>query len=43
MEWNVLDWNTPSIEFYDALGAKCQREWLGYRLGGQALRDLATA
>ena len=43
MEWNVLDWNTPSIEFYDALGAKCQREWLGYRLSGQALRDLATA
>lgn len=40
-EWNVLDWNEPSIRFYESLGAKPQSEWIGYRLTGQALRDLA--
>jgi GNAT superfamily N-acetyltransferase len=28
VEWNVLDWNTPSIAFYERLGARIQREWL---------------
>lgn len=28
VEWNVLDWNAPSISFYERLGAKIQREWL---------------
>ena len=42
-EWNVLDWNTPAIEFYEALGAKPLSEWVGYRLEGQALRDLAES
>jgi GNAT superfamily N-acetyltransferase len=27
LEWNVLDWNTPSIEFYQALGGKIMKEW----------------
>lgn len=36
-EWSVLDWNTPSIAFYEAIGAKAQDEWLGYRLEGEAL------
>ncbi len=40
-EWNVLDWNEPSIKFYDALGAIPLSEWIGYRLTGQALHDLA--
>ena len=40
-EWSVLDWNAPAIEFYEALGAKPLSEWVGYRLEGQALRDLA--
>ena len=40
-EWNVLDWNTPAIEFYEALGAKAQSEWIGYRLTGDALHELA--
>lgn len=31
-EWSVLDWNTPAIEFYEAMGAKAKSEWLGYRL-----------
>lgn len=40
-EWSVLDWNAPAIEFYEALGAKPLSEWVGYRLEGRALRDLA--
>ena len=40
-EWSVLDWNEPAIQFYESLGAKPQNEWVGYRLTGQALLDLA--
>ncbi|WP_372739960.1 N-acetyltransferase family protein [Neptunomonas sp.] len=40
-EWSVLDWNEPAIQFYQSLGAKPQNEWVGYRLSGQALQDLA--
>ncbi len=40
-EWSVLDWNTPSIDFYLALGAQAQDEWTKYRLSGSALVDLA--
>ncbi len=40
-EWSVLDWNTPSIQFYESLHAKPQSEWVRYRLTGQALQDLA--
>lgn len=40
-EWNVLDWNEPAIRFYEAIGARAQNEWVGYRLEGQALVDLA--
>jgi GNAT superfamily N-acetyltransferase len=32
MEWTVLDWNKPSIDFYDRQGAKHLPEWLHYRL-----------
>lgn len=39
--WQVLDWNTPSIEFYEAHGAKVMREWLPCRVEGEALRQLA--
>lgn len=38
MEWAVLDWNTPAIEFYRALGAAPMNEWTTYRLAGEALR-----
>ncbi|SFE79376.1 GNAT family N-acetyltransferase [Paracidovorax wautersii] len=41
-EWSVLDWNAPSIAFYDSLGAKPQSEWIRYRMTGQALEDLAA-
>lgn len=40
-EWNVLDWNTPAIRFYESLGAEAQSEWVGYRLTGESLRRLA--
>jgi GNAT superfamily N-acetyltransferase len=36
-EWWVLDWNTPSIDFYRGLGAVAMDEWTVYRLTGDAL------
>jgi GNAT superfamily N-acetyltransferase len=41
LEWAVLDWNTPSVEFYRSLGAVPLDEWTAYRLTGEALRRLA--
>ena len=41
-EWSVLDWNTPSIEFYKSLGAEIKKEWLINRLSGEALDKLAS-
>lgn len=40
--WQVLDWNTPSIEFYKALGAQTMKEWLTMRVTDEALVRLAT-
>ena len=40
--WQVLDWNTPSIEFYKSLGAQTMNEWLTMRVTGEALVKLAT-
>ena len=42
MEWQVLDWNTPSIEFYKSLGARPVEQWLNYRLEGESLERLAS-
>ena len=39
--WFVLDWNKPSIAFYDGLRAEPATGWLSYRLAGDALEDLA--
>ena len=41
LQWAVLDWNTPSIEFYKSLGAELMNEWTGCRLDGPALAALA--
>jgi GNAT superfamily N-acetyltransferase len=41
LEWSVLDWNTPAIEFYRSLGAKSMDEWTINRVEGAALSDLA--
>lgn len=43
LEWAVLDWNTPSIEFYRSLGAAPLDAWTGYRLTGEALDRLAQS
>lgn len=40
-EWQVLDWNTPAIEFYRAQGATMMDEWRGCRVDGAALVRLA--
>jgi GNAT superfamily N-acetyltransferase len=41
-EWRVLDWNEPSIRFYESLGAAVMREWLLVRLTGKPLEQLAA-
>ncbi len=41
VEWDVLDWNEPSIGFYKSLGAVAMDEWTKYRLTGDALSRLA--
>ena len=43
LEWAVLDWNEPSIEFYKSLGAKPLDEWTTYRMSPEAMRRLAGA
>lgn len=43
LEWEVLDWNQPSIDFYRKLGAAPVEGWTKYRLTGDALERLATA
>lgn len=40
-EWRVLDWNEPAIQFYEKMGADAQKEWIGYRLSGKGLDQLA--
>ncbi len=40
-QWQVLDWNTPSIDFYEALGAKALREWITMRVSGADIVRLA--
>ena len=42
LEWWVLDWNTPSIGFYESIGAAAQDEWTRFRLDGAPLDALAA-
>ncbi len=42
VEWAVLDWNEPSIDFYRRLGAKPMSEWTVYRLTADALQALGA-
>jgi len=37
LKWEVLDWNTPAIDFYRAMGAEFPSEWLNVCVGGEAL------
>ncbi len=43
VEWSVLTWNEPSIQFYESLGAEPMDGWQTYRLDGRALRDFGAA
>lgn len=42
LEWAVLDWNEPSIQFYKSLGAVPKDEWVLYRMTDDAIRKLAA-
>lgn len=42
MDWSVLDWNAPSIAFYQGLGARLTDDWTGCRLEGEALAALGA-
>ena len=41
LEWSVLDWNEPAIQFYRSLGAEAKDEWTTFRLAGAALRRVS--
>jgi GNAT superfamily N-acetyltransferase len=43
MQWSVLDWNTPSINFYKSIGAEMMDEWKLCKINGTALAQLAKA
>lgn len=43
LEWSVLKWNKPSIDFYEkVVGAKAMTEWMGMRVDGEGLVKLAN-
>lgn len=42
VEWAVLNWNKPAIDFYESIGAVPMTEWTVYRLTGEALEKLAA-
>jgi len=41
LKWEVLDWNTPAVDFYAAMGAEFLDTWRNVRVSGDALRKLA--
>lgn len=41
MEWAVLEWNSPAIQFYESLGARPMSDWTVFRLDGNSLASLA--
>ena len=43
MEWSVLNWNKPSIEFYESLEAVPMNEWTVYRLTQDKIDILANS
>jgi GNAT superfamily N-acetyltransferase len=43
LEWSVLDWNEPALEFYRSLGAQPMSDWTVHRVTGEALSELAAA
>lgn len=43
IDWSVLDWNTPAMDFYDRIGAHAVPDWRIYRLGADAFDQLGRA
>jgi GNAT superfamily N-acetyltransferase len=43
LQWEVLDWNTPAIDFYSAMGAEFLDKWRNVRLGAEAIQWLAES
>jgi GNAT superfamily N-acetyltransferase len=43
LEWAVLDWNEPALEFYRSLGAEAQQDWTVHRVRGETLERLAAS
>ncbi len=43
LQWDVLEWNTPAIGFYERMGATMLMEWRTMRVSGEALRSLGSA
>ena len=43
IDWEVLDWNKPSIDFYDSIGATPIKNWIAYNLSGEALQKIAKS
>ena len=41
MEWSVLDWNEPAINFYKSIGAKPMSDWTVYRMEYQEIKNLS--
>jgi GNAT superfamily N-acetyltransferase len=42
LEWSVLDWNEPAIQFYKNIGAELKSEWIITRISGKKLNNLAN-
>ncbi len=42
LEWWVLDWNEPAIDFYESIGARPMDDWTVYRVTGDELEKLAS-
>lgn len=43
LDWSVLDWNQPALDFYRSIGAKPMEDWTSQRLEGKSLSRLASA
>ena len=43
LQWEVLDWNTPAVDFYTAMGAEFMDAWRNVRMTGDAIRRLAES
>ena len=42
MDWAVLDWNQPAIDFYQSIGAHAEDQWTTFRLDGEELNNFGT-